>query len=295
MGIDYVIGVVMRRLLSVAGRLGCAIALLLGFPSMADAHLVTTGLGPVYDGIGHLLLTPQDLIAVVALCLLAGLRGAAHSRSVLFLLPLVWFAAGSMVGSWFEGFGSFPFAAVSFIVLGLLVAADLRINSLAVGVLSVLLGTIHGLNNGVAMRVAGGTLGLLGITAALFVVVAITSAMVVSQKKPWTKIVIRVLGSWAVATGIMMLGWHYRPEKKRAGDADTSRLIASADGRPIGISKSVRLVGPQSNGFGASTRDSSRPCLVRYQPLSISGRYGRDSLHWEASQASYSAMFSRKP
>lgn len=28
--------------------------------SLALAHLVTTGMGPVYDGIGHLLLTPED-------------------------------------------------------------------------------------------------------------------------------------------------------------------------------------------------------------------------------------------
>ena len=35
-------------------------------PSDAAAHLVTTGMGPVYDGIGHLLLTPEDLVALIA-------------------------------------------------------------------------------------------------------------------------------------------------------------------------------------------------------------------------------------
>ena len=35
--------------------------------SPAEAHLVTTGLGPVYDGIAHVLLTPEDLVPVVAL------------------------------------------------------------------------------------------------------------------------------------------------------------------------------------------------------------------------------------
>ena len=48
---------------------------LLFYPSNAAAHLVTTGMGPVYDGIGHLLLTPEDLVPAVAMALYAGLRG----------------------------------------------------------------------------------------------------------------------------------------------------------------------------------------------------------------------------
>ena len=190
-----------------------ALTLVLACPSIANAHLVTTGLGPIYDGIGHLLLTPQDLLAVLALCLFAGLRGPEHSRKVLFLLPPVWFLAGTVLGSWFTGFGSFPLAAVSFIVLGLLVAADLRVDPSGVGILSILFGTVHGLDNGVAMRAGAGWLGLLGIMAGLFVVVAIATAIVISLERPWTRIVIRVLGSWIVATGIMMLGWHYRPDQ----------------------------------------------------------------------------------
>ena len=35
---------------------------LLLWPWCAEAHLVTTGLGPVYDGLGHLLVTPEDLL-----------------------------------------------------------------------------------------------------------------------------------------------------------------------------------------------------------------------------------------
>jgi len=49
---------------------------LLFWTSYASAHLVTTGLGPVYDGIGHLVLTPEDFVPVLAIALFAGLRGA---------------------------------------------------------------------------------------------------------------------------------------------------------------------------------------------------------------------------
>ena len=48
---------------------------LLLWPWHAEAHLVTTGLGPVYDGIGHLLVTPEDLLPVLALALCARLAG----------------------------------------------------------------------------------------------------------------------------------------------------------------------------------------------------------------------------
>ena len=56
-------------------------------PTPAFAHLVTTGMGPVYDGIGHLLLTPEDLVPVFAIALYAGLRGAVAGRKRCFCCP----------------------------------------------------------------------------------------------------------------------------------------------------------------------------------------------------------------
>jgi hydrogenase/urease accessory protein HupE len=76
---------------SILVGLVAAIAVLC-WPSSAAAHLVSTGMGPVYDGIGHPLLTPEDLVAVLALALSAGLRGAAAGRRTMFLMPLAWCA-----------------------------------------------------------------------------------------------------------------------------------------------------------------------------------------------------------
>jgi len=33
----------------------------------AEAHLVTTGLGPIYDGISHVLMSPDDLVPILAM------------------------------------------------------------------------------------------------------------------------------------------------------------------------------------------------------------------------------------
>ena len=97
---------------------------MLGSPSRAAAHLVTTGMGPVYDGIGHLLLTPEDLVPVLALALYAGLRGAVTGRRTMFLLPLAWFVGG-IAGSASNATIVFPIPALSFLILGGLVATDL--------------------------------------------------------------------------------------------------------------------------------------------------------------------------
>ena len=42
----------------------------------AEAHLNSTGMGPFYDGLMHFLMSPEDIVPVLALALLAGLRGA---------------------------------------------------------------------------------------------------------------------------------------------------------------------------------------------------------------------------
>jgi hydrogenase/urease accessory protein HupE len=190
-----------------AGLALCVGALLR--PSDAAAHLVTTGMGPVYDGIGHLLLTPEDLVPVLALALFAGLRGAAQGRRAMFLLPVAWLAGG-LLGLHFSAAPSFPVPAVSFLILGALVAADLQLPANGVAVLAAVLGLVHGVLNGAALRQGAGGLGLLGIMAALFVLVALASAFVVSLERPWTRIAVRVVGSWVAASGLLLLGWAFR-------------------------------------------------------------------------------------
>jgi len=64
--------------------------------------------------------------------------------------------------------------------------------------------------NGVALKEGAGILGLIGIMATLFVIVAIASALIVSLKPPWTRIAVRVAGSWMAAIGMLMFGWLIR-------------------------------------------------------------------------------------
>ncbi len=182
---------------------------LLFWPSYASAHLVTTGLGPVYDGIGHLVMTPEDLIPALAIALFAGLRGAAPGRRALVVLPPAWFVGG-LLGVIIQGLPTLPVAAISFLILGVLVATDLKLSQKWFTAIVISVGLVHGVLNGVALKEGAGILGLIGIMATLFVIVAIVSAFIVSLKQPWTMIVVRVAGSWVAAIGMLMFGWLMR-------------------------------------------------------------------------------------
>jgi hydrogenase/urease accessory protein HupE len=185
---------------------GAGAAMVFLMPDVAAAHLVTTGLGPVYDGIGHLLLTPEDLIPAMAVALYAGLRGKAPGRRALFFFPLAWMAGG-LFGLMVTGTPIFPLPILSFLLLGALIAADLRLPDNIVTTLVIAVGIIHGFYNGIAMEGGPGISGLFGITATLFVLVAIASAFVISLQAVWARVAVRVTGSWIAAIGLLMFGW----------------------------------------------------------------------------------------
>jgi urease accessory protein len=179
-------------------------------PSTAEAHLVTTGLGPLYDGLLHVALTPEDLVPVLALALLAGLRGVTHGRRALFVLPAAWLLGG-VIGLAVHGGVSPSWTAVSFVLLGGLVASDARLPLGATTLLAALLGLGHGYLNGSALAQPGlGAVGLLGMVAAVFTLVALAASFVVPLRAVWARLVVRVAGSWIAAIGLLLIGWAMR-------------------------------------------------------------------------------------
>ena len=179
-------------------------------PARAAAHLVTTGLGPVYDGIGHFALTPEDFVPALALALLAGLRGPDHGRWALFVLPAAWLVGG-MAGLTSAMSVSPPAPWLAFVCLGGLVAADARLPLSVTTALAALLGLGHGFLNGAALvRPGPGGAGLVGVVAAVFVSVALAASVVAPVRAAWARLIVRVIGSWVVAVGLLLLGWSFR-------------------------------------------------------------------------------------
>jgi urease accessory protein len=187
------------------------VAVAVAVASRAHAHLVTTGLGPFYDGLTHLFVTPDDLLPVIALALLAGLHGPRFGRTVLLALPAAWLA-GTLAGLLVVPHLGMPLATAAVtIALGTLVAAGRPLPLGLVAGCAVALGLFVGALDGIDLAPAqAGPLGAAGVTAALFVVVSLLAGQVASIRTPWARIAVQVAGSWIAAIGVFMLGWAVR-------------------------------------------------------------------------------------
>jgi hydrogenase/urease accessory protein HupE len=176
----------------------------------AQAHLVQTGLGPVYDGVAHFALSPEDYVPILGAALLAGLRGKDHARLAVILLPISWLLGGLLGGLPHIPVLSAPSWA-PFMVVGALVASDLRLPIAATGALFALLGLVLGYPAGLAMAASGqGMRGVIGSTAAIFVLVTFVAALAAATTIAWVRIAWRVAGSWIAASGLLLLGWALR-------------------------------------------------------------------------------------
>ncbi|MDR3749099.1 MAG: HupE/UreJ family protein [Acidobacteriota bacterium] len=176
-----------------------------------DAHLYSTGMGPFYDGLMHFLISPEDIVPVLALALLAGLRGASYGRRALFTLPVAWLFGG-LAGLSAMTTRPHPFiAAAWFLMLGGLLAADAKVSLRVTTALAALLGVYHGYLDGAGMgQFETASVGLLGLVFAIFVLIALAAAFVVRLRADWARIAVRVAGSWIAASGLLMLGWAVR-------------------------------------------------------------------------------------
>jgi urease accessory protein len=177
----------------------------------AEAHLNSTGMGPVYDGMMHFLISPEDIVPVLALALLAGLRGATHGRRALFTIPIAWLVGG-LIGLSPTAANPHPFIAAGwFLLLGILLAADAGVSLRITTGISVLLGFYHGYLNSTGMGTStDAAVALLGLVLTVFVLIALAAASVVRLRAYWARIAVRVAGSWIGASGLLMLGWAVR-------------------------------------------------------------------------------------
>jgi urease accessory protein len=181
------------------------------FALPAEAHLNSTGMGPFYDGLIHFLMSAEDIVPVLALALLAGLRGASYGRRALFTLPVAWLLGG-LAGLSAMTAKPHPFVAAAwFLLLGGLLAADAKVSLRVTTALAALLGIYHGYLNGTGMgQFDTAAVALLGLVFAVFILIALAAAFVVRLRAHWTRIAVRVAGSWIAASGLLMLGWAVR-------------------------------------------------------------------------------------
>jgi len=192
-------------------RAALLLALMLAAAPPAQAHLMNSGFGPFYDGLVHPLISPEDLLPAIAMTLLAGLGGARPGRFVLATLPGAWLAG--MAAGWAIGLPAAPawlIAAVT-VLIGALVAGDLRLPLAAVTTAAAALGALHGYDNGHDLAATtGGIVAIAGIASSLFAIVSLLAGQVAVLQAQWARLAVRISGSWIAAIGLLMLGWSVR-------------------------------------------------------------------------------------
>jgi hydrogenase/urease accessory protein HupE len=193
--------------------LACAVATITATPSVADAHLVSTELGPFYDGAAHTVVSVGDLLTILVLAILASFAGRTAGRRLLL----------SLTGSWALGasaaFGALalPATTTRFVAPSLLLALGLlglfraRLPAAALWIAGALIGLLLGLLNGSAARVEDGRwLTVIGMVVGVFVTTSMLLAAGVWTEQRGGTVVLRVAASWIAAIGLLMLGWELR-------------------------------------------------------------------------------------
>ena len=187
---------------------GVLLAVALCAPTPSYAHLVNSGLGPFYDGALHLMLTPMDLVGLVTLSLFASSQGAEAGRLLIVVAPFAWFLAGA-VALFSQTAGSFAIAnAGALVLLGGSVALGLKTSPPVAAVAATVFGGLLGFQSGVELRAADADwVALIGTVAVVLAVTILVSALIISSTAFAFRVVLRVLGSWAAATGLLSIGW----------------------------------------------------------------------------------------
>jgi urease accessory protein len=194
---------------SAAGGLLVALA----WATPASAHMIDNRFGDFYGGVLHPLTSLEHVLPILAVGLLAGQQGERAARWLVLVFPLA-LLTGAVLATVTPLLASMALLnAVSFIALGLLVAANWRLPLTLLIVLGAVFGLSHGYENGRAMGPDTAMhLFIPGVAVAGGLVTALVSAATIDlASRKWARVGVRVVGSWIAAIGIMTIGLAWRP------------------------------------------------------------------------------------
>jgi len=182
-------------------------------PTVAQAHLAATGLGPAYDGISHFALSPEDFLPVVVLAFFVGLRGPREARLVLTALPPCWFLGGfaALLDLVHATVVLAALTSILFLTIGGALAANAKLPTSLSILVAAALGTVRGSADfaGVHDNLPN-IVALLGICTGVFSAFAIAASVTLPLQRLWAIIAARVSGSWLAALGLLLAGWIWR-------------------------------------------------------------------------------------
>jgi len=174
-------------------------------PAVAAAHPIP-GVGDFYSGMLHPLLSLDQIVPLIALSLLAGQQERRTAITVLLALPLA-VIAGATAGLVWKAPGSLAlFNIAAMVALGALVALSRPLPRGLLCSLAVALGLALGFALGAEVTPDEAPRFIPGAALASLAVAVYGIGLVRWLKAPWTRVAVRVAGSWVAAIGIMVLG-----------------------------------------------------------------------------------------
>jgi urease accessory protein len=179
----------------------------------AFAHGSSIGLGSFGGGFLHPLLEPAHLVALVTLALLIGQHGFARTQ------PAMWVVAGATAFGLALAAGGHGMET-DLLLLGCAMAAGLGVT---IGrawprpIYGLVAGAIGmGIGLGSEPETLQGTariFSMLGTLLGTCIWVADGALLVLALKKPWCKILMRVVASWMVACALLVLALQVAPPR----------------------------------------------------------------------------------
>lgn len=172
-------------------------------------HNPIEGIGSFYGGVLHPLVVPEQALLLVATSAFLAQQGL-HVLRRAVPVALVVLALAVWLQPQFAWIPPQEPVLVLGALLGLSVAAQLRVPTAVGPVVAALLGLAVGLGTdvleipvGEEKLFQGGALLGAGLSLLCFAV------WLESAKRPWQKIVVRVLGSWTAAASLIVLTWQW--------------------------------------------------------------------------------------
>jgi urease accessory protein len=174
-------------------------------PALAAAHPIP-GVGDFYSGMLHPLLSLDQIVPLIALSLLAGQQERRTAIAVLLALPLAVIAGATAALVWQPPASLALSNIAAMVVLGALVALSRPLPRGLLCSISIALGLALGLALGSEITLDEAPRFIPGASLESLAVAVYGIGLVRWLKAPWTRIAVRVAGSWVAAIGIMVLG-----------------------------------------------------------------------------------------
>ena len=192
-----------------AARLSMMLLAVLLLPTIAAAHPIK-GVGDFYAGMLHPLTALDFLLPWIALALFAGQQGRKGALLVLGTFPAS-ILLGAVLAVAFPEPAWLSAANLAIIpLLGLAVALAFSYPNSLVVILAASVGLIQGMANGGEIT---GTVSpwrfIPGLTTVAILIIAYGIGVVRSLKEPWTRVAVRVAGSWIAAIGILICAFKF--------------------------------------------------------------------------------------